>query len=474
MSKILNPDTLDTQTHNLSKGSTPYDSEKLLANYDALLKIHYKLGQELSCIAEPSESINKFLKYACEIKNGSCGCIYIIDDFIGGLRLTSTKGMSKDFIKKNSWFDFSTIFTRLTLAGEPIYSDRNNDELSAVISKAQKLQDKVFYALLPIINNKKTIGALCLYHHKHGEFSKEEQITLESLAFHIGFNISQDKALKSSAENEKTYRLLLETMNEGFIILDENLMFMYANRKLCEILNYHLNEIIGLPVAYFFNKNSRDIFLKYIANIENNNFNSFEIEWLNEEGETIPTIICPKAIINEAKHITGYYAVITDIQELKQALESLKVKESDLEIKSHEQNEMNTAFKVLMAERNKERMEIEENILLNIKERVAPFLNRLKSTSLEQNQLIYVDAIESSIQDILSTFTRDLTSKSIGLTPIELQISEFIREGKTSKEIADVLKLSIRTIDSHRLNIRKKLGIQNKRVPLNSHLLSLK
>lgn len=43
----------------------------------------------------------------------------------------------------------------------------------------------------------------------------------------------------------------------------------------------------------------------------------------------------------------------------------------------------------------------------------------------------------------------------------ELQVLELLREGKTTKEIATALDLSVRTVDIHRANLKKKLGLRS-------------
>lgn len=45
------------------------------------------------------------------------------------------------------------------------------------------------------------------------------------------------------------------------------------------------------------------------------------------------------------------------------------------------------------------------------------------------------------------------------LTPRELEIMRLIARGKTSKEIAEILYISLRTVNNHRQNIFRKLGI---------------
>jgi DNA-binding NarL/FixJ family response regulator len=46
------------------------------------------------------------------------------------------------------------------------------------------------------------------------------------------------------------------------------------------------------------------------------------------------------------------------------------------------------------------------------------------------------------------------------LSARELQVLELLRSGKTTKEIADLLQLSSRTVDIHRANMKKKLKLR--------------
>jgi DNA-binding CsgD family transcriptional regulator len=84
-----------------------------------------------------------------------------------------------------------------------------------------------------------------------------------------------------------------------------------------------------------------------------------------------------------------------------------------------------------------------------------------------------VDIIESNLNSILNPFIRDLTTRYANFTPKEIQVADLMKKGKTTKEISQILNLSTRTIDIHRYNIRRKLKITNKKVNLQSYLLSL-
>ena len=111
--------------------------------------------------------------------------------------------------------------------------------------------------------------------------------------------------------------------------------------------------------------------------------------------------------------------------------------------------------------------------MLNIRELVAPHLKKLKKSGLDKIQNSYVSVLESNLNDIVSPFSRRLSTRYLNLTPSEIQISNLIRQGKTTKDIAIFLNISSKTIEGHRKNIRKKLGIKNKKANLRTHLQSI-
>ena len=47
------------------------------------------------------------------------------------------------------------------------------------------------------------------------------------------------------------------------------------------------------------------------------------------------------------------------------------------------------------------------------------------------------------------------------LTPRELEVLRFVAEGRTNQEIADLLVLSIKTVQAHRANVMEKLGLHD-------------
>jgi DNA-binding CsgD family transcriptional regulator len=175
--------------------------------------------------------------------------------------------------------------------------------------------------------------------------------------------------------------------------------------------------------------------------------------------------------------------VITDISTLKQVEKELRQAHDDLEnrvaertrelrIEKSSLEEANIALQVLLEKRQEDKKETEDNVLTNVKELIGPYFGKINKTKLDDQQKTFLSIMESNLNDIISPFTRKMSQKYLNLTPTEIQVANLIRHGSDSKEIADLMGLSPRTIYNHRKNIRKKFGLENKKTNLRSHLLS--
>lgn len=163
-----------------------------------------------------------------------------------------------------------------------------------------------------------------------------------------------------------------------------------------------------------------------------------------------------------------------EIGHRKNAEKALRTKSRDLKIEANHLSEANTALKVLLQQREADKIELEEKVLLNTKMLLAPYLEKLKNRrKLGTKEKAYVDLIESNLHEITAPFVRNISDKYFRLSPTEMQVINLIKQGKTTKQIADTMNLATSTIDFHRHNIRKKMGIKNKRINLSTFLSSL-
>lgn len=161
------------------------------------------------------------------------------------------------------------------------------------------------------------------------------------------------------------------------------------------------------------------------------------------------------------------------VAEHKKAEEALRKREAELRLNSRHLEEVNTALRVLLRQRDEHKVEIEEKVLSNLKELVLPFIKKLKESGLDVKQMGYVNILESNLNDLISPFSQKLSSQYLKLTHTEIQVANLVREGKTTKEIAKLLNVSDNAIVFHRYHIRKKLGLKNQKINLRSYLSSL-
>jgi len=116
---------------------------------------------------------------------------------------------------------------------------------------------------------------------------------------------------------------------------------------------------------------------------------------------------------------------------------------------------------------------MESAVFANVDRLVLPYLEKLNVSRLTQNQKTLVEIISSNLEDIISPFLGRLSTLELRLTPQEMEVAHLIRNGRSSKEIAEVLFLSVAGVDFHRKNLRKKLGLTNSGQNLRSYLMSL-
>lgn len=172
-------------------------------------------------------------------------------------------------------------------------------------------------------------------------------------------------------------------------------------------------------------------------------------------------------LLNEVADILGR------VIERLRTEETLRQRERELALKNQELQEVNTALKVLLRRREEDRAELEENVAKNIKELILPYLNQFRSAGFSEGREQLLEFIEESLNNVASGFQRQLTDICLGITPTELRVAELIRQGMTTKEIADLLNSSTRAVDFHRSNLRRKLQLKDRKTNLRSFLISI-
>jgi DNA-binding CsgD family transcriptional regulator len=178
-------------------------------------------------------------------------------------------------------------------------------------------------------------------------------------------------------------------------------------------------------------------------------------------------------IVDQSGRVAGTLMYCLDVTDKKVMKKELAEKEQRCAEYEHVIEEMKAALRVLLKLREEDRKQLEERVSTNFEQTLCPWIDRLKRTRLDSEQKSCVEMIEANLGDLTASFVARICSTSSGFTPAELQVAQLVKTGRTSKEIADLLGVSKQCVDFHRNNLRKKLGLNNQKVNLRSHLCSL-
>ncbi|MBA4396892.1 MAG: hypothetical protein C0394_05860 [Syntrophus sp. (in: bacteria)] len=274
-------------------------------------------------------------------------------------------------------------------------------------------------------------------------------------------------------ESEIRYRTVFETTGTAMLIINEDMTVAFMNREFEKLSGFAKSEVEGRQQWMdFIMPDDIQRMKKYhrMRRVSPEAVpSSYECRSREKSGRIYDIFLNVAMIPGTTMSVVS----LMDISERKQAMEELKKKEQDLAAESHRLHEMNTALKVLLRQREEDRQEMEKKVLSNIRKLVLPYVEKLSHTPMSAVQAGYLDVIDANLKNVISPFLRTLTAVHMDFTPREIEVANLVREGKTAKEIAGLLNLSIRSVEFHKDNIRRKLGLSNKKINLRTHLMAL-
>lgn len=162
--------------------------------------------------------------------------------------------------------------------------------------------------------------------------------------------------------------------------------------------------------------------------------------------------------------------MLRDITERKQSEEALKESESKLQEQKLALEQKNIALREITSQIEIEKRRIKDDIETNVSIVLSPILEMLKRGNATQK---YANLIQHHLEELISSYGSKIKEESFKLTPREIEVCNLIKGGLSSKDISHILNISYQTVEGHRKNIRRKLGISNKHINLTSFLREL-
>lgn len=172
------------------------------------------------------------------------------------------------------------------------------------------------------------------------------------------------------------------------------------------------------------------------------------------------------------QHVAERTVELSDtVASLEEEIKEHNITSEKLERETIALQESNIALQVLLKRRDQEKAQYDMELIGKIEKLIRPYLDKLKGSKLNASQQNILNLVEQNLNAIGSPYLYSQLSLFIKLTAKEIQVSNLIKQGMSTKEIASVLDISTRTIETHRFQIRKKLGLQGRKTSLRQELL---
>jgi len=145
--------------------------------------------------------------------------------------------------------------------------------------------------------------------------------------------------------------------------------------------------------------------------------------------------------------------------------------EEELETERISLKNKNIALKEIVERIQEEKKEMAEKIHANMDKLVMPLFSVLEKNA-DQKHTGIIKLLKKNLEEIVSPFTRTISKEFASLSPVEIQICNYIKNGFSTKDIAQLRGIAIATVSRHREHIRRKLKLTNKNINFVTYLNS--
>ena len=171
--------------------------------------------------------------------------------------------------------------------------------------------------------------------------------------------------------------------------------------------------------------------------------------------------------------VTSVASLLGSVVQRRRAEDATRNYAARLEQSAQALEAKNSALREVLSQIEEEKRNLKAAVLANAENLVAPFLDRLREENLSARAQAALECARTALRDLTSSLATRVSDPQVRLSPREREICSLVKAGYSTKEMAELLHVSPLTIERHRHNIRRKLGIHGSDANLYTYLQTL-
>ena len=256
---------------------------------------------------------------------------------------------------------------------------------------------------------------------------------------------------------EALFRFLHLETGDSFILVHSDLKIIDADEQTTELYGISREDVIGQDFRGLVFSGDRHYLDRALGELGDFESWAGELLGVHKSGEQFPVDMTIKRIPFNMRSL--FCIISRDLSEYKLLKERLRQEKAN-------RREMYITMRNLMKAYEKEKTGVEKGISHKIDTLLIPTIEKIRREQSPKFRTTFLDLLQEQLIGLTRGFATEIDGRFLRLTRTEMSICQLIQTGQASKDIAARLKLSYETVQTHRKNIRKKLGIKGRKVSL--------
>jgi PAS domain S-box-containing protein len=266
---------------------------------------------------------------------------------------------------------------------------------------------------------------------------------------------------------------IIDQIHDSVVSTDLDGQVTSWNKGAERLFGYRAKEALGKHISFVYPEDEHEFLQKQVIKpLKEKGEHEVEVRLRRKSGEDFFAHLSLSLLKDKGGSVTGMIGYSMDITQRKHAQDMLRQTTKQLEIEREALERKNIALREILEQIDAEKDNLKRQVTANVEQAIIPIIHRLKESS-NPVQIRNFEILEKDLREIISPFLDTLKAKFAKLSPRELEVCRLIKNGMTSKEIAEALHLSVMTIHKYRELIRRKLDLVNDGTNLQTYLRSL-